>query len=56
MRPKSFITIQERKDYEKLTMDLKNGRVDRSSINNIISHIIKNRTQYKAQVDPKYLV
>lgn len=55
MRPKTFITKTERDDFGHLKRDIADGRVGWRSINKMVSHIIKNRTQFNAKVDPKFL-
>lgn len=60
MRPGVFVTKQEKLDYEDLKKDLTTRDKDKNiisakSVNNIIAHVIKNRTRFHAQISPKFL-
>ena len=54
MKPKSFITKQERADFEDMTKDLNHANINEENllkpvtINRVLSHIIKNRTRFNA--------
>jgi len=56
MRPKSFITKQEREDFGRMNKDLQDGTCEPSTVNRVLSHVIKNRTRFNAQIDPKFLL
>jgi len=61
MRPGVFITKQEKLDYEDLKKDLMTKDKDKNiispkTVNNIIAHVIKNRTRFHAQISPHFLI
>jgi len=50
MRPKTFITKNESKHYEEMDNELrdKTKKISPTTINRIVSHLIKNRTAFHA--------